>query len=83
MRYQKRDKNFRDLINKTAETTGFNPNEVDRTVEFYFKTMAQLIEWKNTVTIHMDYIGDLIYNQKWVDRVKKAQDKRDAARQMI
>lgn len=66
-----RDKDFRELIALTAKQTGVPIADVERTVEFYFKTTANLIQWDNPVTIHMNYIGDFVYNQKHADKVQK------------
>lgn len=76
MKFQKRDKNFRDLINLTASQTKRPISEVEDTIEIYTKIISQLIEWDKPVTIHIDYIGDLVYNQKWADKVKEIKNAR-------
>lgn len=72
-----RDKHFRSLINKTAKETGHSAGVVENVVEDYFKIMAQAIQWSKPVTIHIDYIGDLVFNQKWVDKVQEINDSRN------
>lgn len=74
MKYQKRSKGFRDLLNQTAQKTGQPIAEVDKVVEFYLSKVSQLIEWDNPVDIHIDYIGTLKWNQKWADKVKAIKD---------
>lgn len=70
-----RDKDFRELIALTAKQTGVHIADVERAVEFYFKTTATLIEWDRPVTIHMNYIGDFVYNEKHAAKVKQIIEK--------
>lgn len=73
-----RDTNFRNLIAKTVKATGQPISVVENVIEDYFKIMAQAIQWDRPVKIHIDYIGDLVYNQKWRDKVtKKINDSRN------
>lgn len=76
MKYLKRDRNFREWLQFTAKETGLPISEVEEAVDIYFRTMSQIIEWDNPVSIHVDYIGDLIFNQKWRDKVKEIADGR-------
>lgn len=68
----KRDRVFRDLIDKVVKETGLKIGDVESAVEFYFKTTATLIQWDNPVTIHFNYIGDLQFNhpqyKKYLER---------------
>lgn len=63
----KRDRVFRDLIDIVVKETGLKPGDVESAVEFYFKTTANLIQWDNPVTIHLNYIGDLNFNHPQYD----------------
>lgn len=76
MKYPKRDRDFREWLQFTAKETGLSISEVEEAVDIYFRTMSQIIEWNNPVSIHVDYIGDLIFNQKWRDKVKEIADGR-------
>lgn len=71
MKYPKRDKVFRDLLNLTATQTKIPIADVERSIEFYLKNVSQIIEWDNPVTIHIDYIGNLIFNQKYKNKMEE------------
>lgn len=76
MKYPNRDRDFRDYIIMTAKDTGIPIKDVEEAVEIYMKILKQAIVWDKPVTIHVDYIGDLVYNEKWRDKVKEVIDAR-------
>ncbi len=77
MKYQKRDKDFRDRLNKTAAITGIPIAEVDKAVDFYTRTIANLIQWDKPIDIHIDYIGTLTWQQVKYDKTQEAIDNRN------
>lgn len=77
MKLPERDRQFRDLIAHTVRETGQPISVVEKTIEGYFQIMAQAIQWDKPVTIHVDYIGDLVFNQKWKDKIKQVNDNRN------
>lgn len=77
MKLPERDRQFRDLIAHTVKETGQPIKVVEDIVEGYFQIMVQAIQWDNPVTIHVDYIGDLVFNQKWKDKIKEVNDNRN------
>lgn len=77
MKLPERNREFRDLIAYTVRETGQPINLVENIVEQYFQIVAQGIQWDKPITIHIDYIGDLVFNQKWHDKIKQINDNRN------
>lgn len=71
MKFPNRDKDFRDMLYAISKKTGVPISKVEEAVESYFRTISSLIEWDRPVSIHIDYIGDLKFNQKQLDKAKE------------
>jgi nucleoid DNA-binding protein len=76
MRLPNRDKLHRELIRQTAVETETPISEVEDTIEFYFRTLSQVIAGGDD--IHVDYIGDLKLNHKM--KQKATENKQNATK---
>ena len=74
----KRSNANRKLLEKTAKDTNQSYHTVEDVTDFYKKTVAQLVMMDKPVTIHIDYIGRLEFNEKHYKKYLEVNGKTEA-----